>query len=379
MKFNKRIMATADGHIERIETRYIDKYIKYTQSSIEEYRPNIFIYAGDAADSRNVRAESEEYQNLTRYIVSLYKACIENDVIPIYIKGTPSHDGDVIKRIIEINELNEFMYVEQPTVYFHRGFSILLLPEIYTPTLETFYKIVGETIHDAGLDKVDAVAFHGMMDFAIPQLKQVDSHFNQSRSVVIDTDNFMNTFVRGIAFGGHVHKSICYKNCYYLGRFVNEKHQSPTSDLFGYKFIEIDSSDNISITNITNPYLLNYKFLDIRITKETTIDDILSRITKHNIKNENTVFKVFIDKNKESRHTFNLWKKVYKPLNVKRKFIAEDIGDLSPESISKVDSIIVDTGDIQTMVERYYKELTDETLDRVSIDYLFGDDDNETT
>lgn len=379
MKFNKRIMATADGHIERIESKYIDNYIKYTQTSIEEYKPNMFIYAGDAADSRNVRAESEEYQNLTRYMVSLYKSCIENDVIPIYVKGTPSHDGDVIKRIIEINELKEFIYVENPTVYFHRGFSILLLPEIYTPTLESFYKIVGETIHNAGLEKVDALVFHGMMDFAIPQLKQVDSHFNQSRSVVIDTDNFMNTFVRLIAFGGHVHKSICYKNCYYLGRFVNEKHQSPLSDLFGYKYIEIDSSDNIKIINVTNPYLLNYKFLDIKINKDTTVDDILSRISKHNIKNESTVFKVFIDKNKESRHTFNLWKKVYKPLNVKRKFIVEDMGDLSPESISKVDSVLIDTGDIQTMVEKYYKELTDMNLDKVSIDYLFGDDSNETT
>lgn len=374
MKFKRKILATADGHIERLDKDRLPEYMDYIKTSIEFYQPELFIYAGDACDSRNVRAESDEYALLNNYMVELSRLCDKNNITMIYVKGTPSHDGEVIKQIIDINKLN-IKYVDKPKVIFFRGTSFLLLPELYMPTIESFYELVHGLLKGEGIDKVDICVFHAMMDFAIPQLKQVDSQFNQSRSVVIDTERFMQSFVSRIAFGGHVHKSINFKNCYYLGRFINEKHQAIGTDLFGFKYIEVTESD-YCITNVENKYLLDYDFLDIHISKETTIEDIMNIISKKDIVNEETVFKILIDKNKESRQTFTMWKKIYQPINVKRKFIAENISDLEIDEVSKIDSISVDKMDIIHMTERYYKEISGMNLDESTIKSLFGSDEN---
>lgn len=365
------ILTTADGHIERLPIEHFDKYLKYMKESIERIQPDIFIYCGDACDSRNVRAESDEYRNLTKYVVNLSNICKENNVKCIYVKGTPSHDGDVIKKIIDINDL-DIKYVEHPEIFFFRGSSILLLPELYCPTLESFYGIIAGLLKNNHLDKVDLCAFHGMMDYAIPQLKQVDSHFNQSRSVVIDTNRFLDKFIHGIAFGGHVHSSIFNRNCYYVGRFINEKHQSRDSDLFGFKLVTC-VDDIYSISNVENKYLLEYDFVDILITKDTTVNQILDDISKRDVVNHKTVFKVTLQKNKESRQIFNLWKKMYQPVNVKRKFIAESLNNLDVEEISKVNSATFDKSDIIDMTTKLYKQLSGDELDEITVNILFGD------
>lgn len=372
MKFKRKILATADGHIERLDSKNLPNYISYMKESIEYHQPELFIYAGDACDSRNVRAESEEYALLNNYIVELSKICERNNVMFIYVKGTPSHDGEVIKQIIHINKLR-IKYVDKPEVMFFRGTSFLLLPELYMPTIESFYDLINDLLKKENIEKVDICVFHAMMDFAIPQLKQVDSHFNQSRSIVIDTDRFLDTFVSKIAIGGHVHKSINYKNCYYLGRFINEKHQAIDSDLYGFKYIEV-TNDYYTIINVDNPYLLKYKFINFVIKKDTTINDINNILSKFEIVNEDTVFKISVEKNKESRQTFALWKKMFQPINVKRKFIAEEISDLEVDEVSKIDSISIDKLDVVHMTEKYYKEISGMDLDTNTIERIFGVD-----
>lgn len=366
----RKILSTADGHIERLNKDHFTDYIQYMKSSIETYQPELFIYAGDGCDSRNVRAESEEYKMITQYFINLDKICFNNNVECIYLRGTPSHDGDVIKRIIEINNLN-IRYIEDPKLIYFRGLSILLLPEIYTPTLESFNKIIRATL--GKLDKADICVFHGMFDFAIPQLKQVDSSFNQSRSVVINTQHFMTNFVKTLAFGGHVHKAIkdpSY-NCFYLGRFINEAHQPSSSDMFGFKYIEIND-EKFSIKNVNNPYLLDYKFVDIKIHKDTTMDSILERCRHIKEDLKEVVFNVYIDKNNESRQTFKTWRKIIQPVHVKKRFIAESMDQLIDENISKVSNIVIDANDLRAMTKLFYEEATNQELSVDILDLVFG-------
>lgn len=366
----RKILATADGHIERLDKEHFDDYIQYMKTSIETYQPELFIYAGDGCDSRNVRAESEDYGLLTKYFVSLNQFCADNNVECIYLKGTPSHDGDVIKRIIEINKLN-ISYYEEPKLIYFRGTSILLLPEIYTPTIDSFNKIVRNTL--GKIEKADICVFHGMFDFAIPQLKQVDSNFNQSRSVVINTSHFMKSFVNVVAFGGHVHKAIKDKdtNCLYLGRFINEVHQPPSSDMFGFKYLEVSSTE-FKIKNVNNPYLLDMKFVDIKIHRDTTIDNILERCRHIKEDNNRVVYNVFIDKNNESRQTFKTWKKIVQPLHVKKRFIAETLNELINEDVSKVSSVVIDVNDLRSMSMLFYKEMTNTEISVDILDQIFG-------
>ncbi|MGL5718529.1 MAG: metallophosphoesterase [Paraclostridium sp.] len=367
-----KILATADIHFERLNLDQIEAYTKYFVDSLRSTSPDIFVIAGDLTDSRNMKAESDEYKLLNNFLTQLSKECKILDTKFIILEGTPSHDGKVGKNIVTINRL-EIEYKEKLNVEVINGYRVLFMPEMYCSSIEAFNLEISEAIDKT---RVDICIFHGMFDFPIPALKQIDSNFNNARSVVINNYDFHKKYVKIASFGGHVHKAMSEDKCFYLGRFINEKHQHPESDLFGLKLISLDD-ERFTIERLDNPHLLNYKFVTLEFNNQTSVDRIMDQIYIGSHDNETTVFVCIIDNDKESRHIFKLWRNIYKPLNFKRKIVNPRVSGVDPSVVSKVSSITLDTCDIDSMINELYHEVTGKILDNNTLQIIKGEIDEQ--
>ena len=349
-----RVLITADIHFERLHPEMIDKYTEYFISSLKGSTPDIFVLAGDVTDSRNIKAEASEYKALTRMITSISRCCNELNVKMFVLRGTPSHDGKVMENIIKINKLN-IEYFSDPIVYYILGYKVLFLPEVYTDTYESFENMIHETIGD---ERVDMCIFHGMFDFPIPALRQIDSSFNQSRTVVIDSESFMRKFVKHVSIGGHVHSYMSSNNVVYTGRFVNEIHQPYDKEDFGIKLLLL-SDNGYEIHTISNPYLHKYDFVNITINDNTSLDDALSQVK--GLEPSNTMVICNILNTHNSRELFKSFVKVFKPVHVKRRMINSTTVDDS-KLRSNAGRISLDVLDIDSMLNEIYKTETGKVL-----------------
>ena len=262
-----KILITADIHFETLEMDKINHYLDYFITSIETYKPDIFCIAGDLVDDRNIKAESNEYQLLVKFIKDLSDYCIKSNISFIILKGTISHDGEVVKNLYINNK--SFTYIEDITIQIHKGMSILFIPEPYYSSYNDFYNALNLVRGD---QIVDLVIFHGTVDFAIPQLKQIDSKYNLSRSIVMKSTDIKHN-CKTLAIGGHIHSFIYNDGIYYTNRFINQRGHYSSLDTYGIKLVEINDN-KYEVTNIINPYIIKQNVITIDIRDKTELDII---------------------------------------------------------------------------------------------------------
>ena len=190
-----KILITADLHFERIEEDLIPKIKDYIIKSIDKYRPNIFCIAGDTVDDANLRAETSEFIHLVDFINDIAIFCKDKNVAFIILRGTPSHDGKVVENVHKM--LKNFIYIDEMKNITIQDVSLLFIPELYYSKYDLFLEDLNK------YTKSDIVIFHGMMDFAIPQLNQIDSKFNMGRSIVMNSNDIKNK-AKYLVVGGHV-------------------------------------------------------------------------------------------------------------------------------------------------------------------------------
>lgn len=262
-----KILITADIHFETLEMDKIDLYLDYFLTSIETYKPDIFCIAGDLVDDRNIKAESNEYQLLVDFIGKISDYCKKSNVTFIILKGTVSHDGEVVKNLYINNK--SFIYIDNITTQIHKGMNILFIPEPYFSSYNEFYNVLNTARGD---QKIDLVIFHGTVDFAIPQLKQIDSKYNLSRSIVMKSTDLKHN-CKTLCIGGHIHTYIYNDNIYYANRFINQRGQYASLDTYGIKLVEINDS-KYEVTNIVNPYIIKQKVVNIDLRDKSELDII---------------------------------------------------------------------------------------------------------
>lgn len=248
-----KILITADIHFETLEMDKLELYKEYFKNSIETFKPDIFCIAGDLVDDRNLKAESNEFKSLIDFTNYISRLCINNNIYMVVLRGTVSHDGDVVETVANIckGSNNGFEYINDICVRTIKGLDILFIPEPYYAKYNDFYE---ELVNKRGNKEVDCTIFHGMVDFAIPQLKQIDSKYNLSRSIVIKSSDLKHNN-KTIVIGGHVHSYIYKDNIYYTQRFINERGHYSDLDNYGLKLVTIEN-DNYKIMNIPNPYII---------------------------------------------------------------------------------------------------------------------------
>ena len=370
-----RICITADIHFERVlrEENGYENMVDYFCKSISIIRPDIFIIAGDLTDSRNLRLETPEAGKLADFVKILLDVSKKNNVEVVVLKGTPSHDGDILKNLSFItDQYDNFTYVENLSRQTIRGMDIVFIPELYRPTYADFNTELTDVVNESS--KCDIIVFHGMFDFAITAVKQIDSKHNMSRTVIMNSSHIGK--MCKIAIGGHVHSYIHDNNIWYTGRFINERGHNYMNDVYGMKYLVIDD-DKYTIKNIDNQYLIKQDLSYIDLTKYTIdSDNVRMACAQYIDRMKDVIFYVKMNNTPEVKNAFKKWKETYKPLYVKKD--VETIGNMV--EIDGVNSVIdnrIDLGapEFRNLLSSIYKdqygeELSNEILNMIEL----GDD-----
>ena len=341
----KTMLITADIHFERIPVDKRTPFIDYLKRSIIESLPDFFIIAGDTADSRNLRAESDDFHELCNFIEEIKDLCKKQGTTFIVLKGTPSHHGDIMQTVCSFMK-NDILYIDTMCTQTIKGLNIGFIPELYYSRYDDFLSDLKEKISFTQ----DVIIFHGMMGFAIPAVKQIDSQWNLHRNLVMKHKD-VEDYAKCLVIGGHVHNFMSTSKTHYTGRAINNPGEVTFNRVFGVQLVEVDTtSREYTLKTITNNMVKDVKKVEINMVT----DDVHRFIEEFKDKDmEGFRFVISINSNNETMNKYNEFIDVVKPLYTQIKHISEE---------KKVSTIKIDTKDIDELVYEFYKSKTNETI-----------------
>ena len=342
---------TADIHFERLRKSKLNDYVRYFRELFDNERPSVFIIAGDTSDSKLMQAESDNYVNLVKFIKVLNNMCLERGIEFIILKGTPSHDGDVVKNILKLQNLDNIKFFnENFTNIILSGYNFTFIPEVTYPTYSDFEDDCKEFMKET-----DVVVFHDMFDFAIPALKQIDSEFNLGRSVVINSKTFRK-FFKILSIGGHVHSYIGERDIYYTGQFTNKLGVPGVSLDYGVKIVTL-IDDKYNIKNYDNKYIEKTDLCELNF--ENQIDVILNVAKNYDV--ETTLFKVYGVANDDFAKKMEGFKKIIKPKFIK-KVLRDTDNDIIDDGLIKLGARISTNEQLIDLFKEMYKDVYKEDV-----------------
>ena len=259
----RKILITADIHFERIPKEKRDNFINYVKESIVETLPDFFIIAGDTSDSRNLRAESEDFHEICKFVEDIKDVCKKQGTTFIILRGTPSHDGDIMQNICSFIG-NDILYIDEMCSKNIKDINIGFIPEMYYSKYDDFLSDLNTKIKF----NQDIIIYHGMMGFAIPAVKQHDSQWNLHRNLVMrhtDVENYANCLV----IGGHVHEFMNKSKTYYTGRAISNPGEVTFNRVFGLQLVDIDTTlGEYTLKTLVNKDVDIVRKVEIDITKD---------------------------------------------------------------------------------------------------------------
>lgn len=369
-----KICITADIHFERVlkEEDGYDNMVRYFKYNLECIKPDIFIIAGDLTDSRNLRFETPEAARLIDFMKEILDITKKYNIITILLKGTPSHDGEIAKNLTFLTDkYDNYIYVDSMSRGMVRGLNVLYIPEIYRPTYAEFNTELTDLVNES--NKVDLIIFHGMFDFAINAVKQVDSKHNLSRSIVMDSSHLSK--LCSIALGGHVHSYMSEKNIFYVGRFINERGHDYRNDTYGMKYVELNDG-RYMIKNIDNPYVIKQDISYINLIKYDIDDENVRQACVPYINDpKKCIYYIIMDNSAICKERFKRWKDTYNPLYV-RKVMQNKDSDLSVKTEKTAE--ITSNTDLRALLKDMYKTTYGEDLPDKIVDMIERGDDYES-
>lgn len=340
-----KILITADIHFEKIPKDKRIGFISYVKRSIIECLPDFFIIAGDTSDSRNLRAESEDFHEIWKFVEEVKDVCKRQGTTFIILRGTPSHDGDIMQNICSFIG-SDVLYIDDITTMNIKDINIGFIPEMYYPKYDDFLSDLETKIRF----NQDIIVYHGMMGFAIPAVKQHDSQWNLHRNLVMkhsDVENYANCIV----IGGHVHEFMNKSKTYYTGRAIANPGEVTFNRTFGLQLVEIDTT----LGEYTLKTLVN-KDVDIVYKAEIdlTKDDTQNIISLYKGKDVNQFrFVITIDSSAECTNKYNEFISIIKPIYTQVKHVSET---------KEVIKVNVESKDIDELVYEFYKNKTNEDI-----------------
>lgn len=361
-----KICITSDIHFERVlkEENGYNNMVKYFKQTLEYIKPELFVIAGDLTDSRNLRFETPEANSLVEFMKTILDITKNINCELIVLKGTPSHDGDIVKNLKFVtDEYTNFLHIENICKKRIMGLDFVFIPEVYRPTEKEFMEELNSIVTED--NKANIIIFHGMFDFAIPAVKQIDSKHNLSRSVVMNSHKISK--LADLIIGGHVHSFINEKNIYYTGRFINERGHDHSKDMYGIKRIDYEKG-RFRVINIDNPYVIKQKRVVIDLTKFNYDDEIIRSQMKGDPKD--TIYEVIVDSKTSPK--LKQWRSAYNPLYIKRTIVTS--GTDITNDIS-VDAGLISNMDVKNLLTTIYKDKFGEPLEDKIIKMIeLGDD-----
>lgn len=364
-----KLLITADLHFEKLIMKNKDNCLSFIKTTIERERPEAFVIAGDTVDSHNLKSGSEEITELISFMKSLIRICKENKTKLFILRGTKGHDGEIMKNIYLSfkDSENGFIYIDETCIITERDIKIMFLPELYLSEYKDFIQLMNDvTQYKTNLPEI--IIFHGMIDFAIPQLKQVDSNYNLSRSIVINSKD-MREYTKLCAVGGHVHAPIQDKNIYYTDSMINSIGNTEMNK--GLVLVDINPY-TYNIRRIINPFNIIHKIVYLNFVERTMIEiDSEVQTLEKNYNLSEVIFRATINSNPEVLNNYTSFIKKYKPRYIKRIIqTSNDNPEIKTNMYTSKNKHVLSMEDIISMVSdisknKYHKNIEQKEVNEI--------------
>lgn len=243
--YNDKMIISADIHWDENKEKIIEYAVKQLLNEVKKQKPLFVIFAGDYFNTR-MNADSKTYKKAINYLIEFKKYC----KYLIVIKGTHSHDADMLEILNEFNQLDKsILYFDKFTLKEIEGIKFAFIPEEYPENFKEYYKALFQ-------NKVDYIIGHGMLEGAKLHEGVVNKFLKDLKWNTKELSNLSK-----FTIFGHIHlPQQLENNVYYVGSLARFK--------FGEEhdkgFIDIDIKNNKLNFNIID----NYEFITFEEGKD---------------------------------------------------------------------------------------------------------------
>lgn len=268
-----RLASFGDVHLHHANTptrtilRNLDRYL--TNDAVLS-QLDLLICTGDLFDNLLDNA-SEELDWINRWMTRVLYKCAEHDVVFRIVEGTPSHDWQQSRFLLEQAQNAQIPvdvhYATQLSVEYIERFDchILYVPDKWrTDTAETL-EDVRVLLRKENLEQVDFAVMHGAFTYQLPAIVKEPAH---------DEDAY-HDLVRSLIFIGHVHLVNPHRRILPAGSFDRLAHNEEGAK--GYFDVTLRGPTDYDVTFVENTTAKLYVTLDVT---DTTIEAAWKRITK---------------------------------------------------------------------------------------------------
>lgn len=257
-----KVMTINDLHFGIADTSRMYDELHIFKEKLQEYKPDILIFAGDYFDHKLSFTDTASYYAMM-FFNEVINICRENHIIVRMLQGTRGHELNQLQafKSHETDKDLDFKVIENLSEEKLLDVNILYIPEEYPDDRSYYEEYFSEHQHE-----YDLVSMHGtadvvergeMMAAAVAGRSNVAPVFTKEELLGLLTD-------RGYVSSGHIHQRSNYKNkILYSGAYTRWRFDD-TSDR-GFTYFEFDENGS------RFEFILNYEapvYKTIRLDEE---------------------------------------------------------------------------------------------------------------
>lgn len=288
-----RILVLGDIHLgdQTNKTNYIVNSLKLFFKKHYELlvKVDYIVVNGDLFEKALLSYSSEYIQSM-EWIFQLVLFCSKNNIKLRLLEGTPSHDNNQGKLLVNLISQWEvpvnFKYIPEIEIEYDSDFDVnmLYVPDRNDKTAKDRFKIIKRMMLDLNIDKVDFAFMHGNFTYQLPMISE-HAH---------NEDDYLE-IVRFYIFINHIHTPSVYDRIIAPGSFDRMIHGEEEDK--GCIYAEVKSFKDMRFIFLKNENARIFK--TFRIDNDVTnIEKLLKNLHKDLSKLPVTSFIRILTKNK---------------------------------------------------------------------------------
>lgn len=277
---------------------------------LKEHNPkhtDLYLFGGDFME-RQVEAPNEDFVKVLvwgkHFLTEAYEA--NKEAVVIFLEGTSSHDWEqpqhfltVAPKGLDIRWINTLCIQTFPQ---WDDLSIMFVPDnMGKLTPDEIWELALKVLADAGLKKVDLIAFHGGFDFQLHARAQKHAHILER----------WKSIVKYTILSGHIHTPVRKDKLCSSGSFDRTKHGEEHAK--GGYVIELDKKKELFEANFwENKNALPY--LTLHVTEDVKSEQLIKLVHEFIKKKElipNSQIRIFGGDGKVTGPILEMFKRDY--------------------------------------------------------------------
>lgn len=309
-----KYLVASDIHLGHLKTPTAHIIRSFKKSILNDKNKDIrVLFIGGDFFDRLIDLNSKDIQVIIEFFHYLLNYCHKHDILLRILEGTPSHDWEQSKLIVNLNDIRthpvdlkyfkilDIEYIERYNQY------VLYVPDEWCHDHKDLEKQIQQKLMEMHISQVDIAIMHGAFRFQLQGRKYNGFFF--------DEEFFLNT-VKGFIHVGHYHTHSHLERIIANGSLERLAHGEEEAK----GFVIVDGDKWAFVENQQS-----YTYKTIKVNANTTIDRLDKMINSFP---EGSFIRLFMNKDHPFNLTFQELRVRYTNYNVK-KLIKEHISEAS--------------------------------------------------